>query len=103
MRGITNARAGRIYLRRVVTRCSANGGEVQSASAPETKGSLLDQHRRPAALVACQIQTFGETQHFSQTEWRDTFIASVDPPLIQFKRKTGMSKRTRVREIREKT
>ena len=53
--------------------------------------------------MACQIQTFGETQHFSQTEWRDTFIASVDPPLIQFKRKTGMSKRRRVREIREKT
>ena len=63
----------------------ANGGEVQSDSAPKTKGSLLDQHKRPAELVACQLQTFGDTQQRSQTEWRDTFIASVDPlmPLIE--------------------
>lgn len=59
----------------------ANGGEVQSDSAPKTKGSLLDQHKRPAELVACQLQTFGDTQQRSQTEWRDTFIASVDPPM----------------------
>ncbi|XP_058954471.2 uncharacterized protein [Pocillopora verrucosa] len=59
----------------------ANGGEVQSDSAPKTKGSLLDQHKRPAELVACQLQTFGDTQQRSQTEWRDTFIASVDPPI----------------------
>ena len=35
----------------------ANGGEVQSESALTTKGSLLDQHNRPAELVACQLQT----------------------------------------------
>ena len=34
----------------------ANGGEVQSESALTTKGSLLDQHNRPAELVACQLQ-----------------------------------------------
>ena len=44
-----------------------------------------NQHKRPAELVACQLQTFGDTQQRSQTEWRDTFIASVDPlmPLIE--------------------
>ena len=34
----------------------ANGGEVQSESALTTKGSILDQHNRPAELVACQLQ-----------------------------------------------
>ena len=67
------------FLKRETKR--VNGGEVQSDSAPKTKGSLLDQHKRPAELVACQLQTFGDTQQRSQTEWRDTFIASVDPPM----------------------
>ena len=67
------------FLKRETKR--ADGGEVQSDSATETKGSLLDQYKRPAELVACKLQTFGETQHCSQTEWRDTFIASVDPPI----------------------
>ena len=65
------------FLKRETKR--VNGGEVQSDSAPKTKGSLLDQHKRPAELVACQLQTFGDTQQRSQTEWRDTLIASVDP------------------------
>ena len=56
----------------------ANRGEVQSNSAPKTKSSLLDQHKRPAELVACQLQPFGKTQHCSQT---DTFIVGVDPPM----------------------
>ena len=60
-------------------------GVKYNHSALKTKGSLLDQHKRPAELVACQLQTFGDTQQRSQTEWRDTFIASVDPrmPLIE--------------------
>ena len=46
----------------------ANGGEVQSESALTTKGSLLDQHNRPAELVACQLQTKPIADRMTQVE-----------------------------------
>ena len=46
----------------------ANGGEVQSESALTTKGSLLDQHNRPAELVACQLQTKPIADRITQVE-----------------------------------
>ena len=62
-----------------------NGGEVQSDSSPKTKGSLLDQHKRPVELVACQLQTPNEA-HCRKADSGGIVSSSVEKPMPLIKK-----------------
>ena len=62
-----------------------NGGEVQSYSTPKTKGNLLDQHKRPLKLVACQLQTPNEA-HCRKADSGGIVSSSVEKPMPLIKK-----------------
>ena len=78
----------------------ANGGEVQSESALTTKGSLLDQHNRPAELVACQLQTSNKA-HCRQDDSGRIISSSIENPMPLIK-KQGHLKGPECERILEK-
>ena len=78
----------------------ANGGEVQSDSALATRGSLLDQHNRPAELVACQLQTSNKA-HCRNEDSGGIVSSSIEKPMPLIK-KQGYLKGPQCERILEK-